>query len=57
MGGAKAIRQGLVTDGLDLNLQNIKATTKSFKSSVGIRTQLIRYISDYISEEIGLGKK
>ena len=58
VGGAKAIRQQLVTEGLDKNLPNIRATSKQFKSaSTVIRNQLIRYVSDYISEEIGLGKK
>jgi hypothetical protein len=57
-GGAKAIRQQLVTEGIDKELPKIRATSKKFKSATtAIRNQLILYVSDYISEEIGLGKK
>lgn len=58
VGKKSALKQSVQVEGLDKNLSKIRATSKQFKSaSTVIRNQLIRYVSDYISEEIGLGKK
>ena len=44
--------------GLDKNATKIEPFSRIFKSTASEqRNQLTRYLSDYISEEIGLGKK
>ena len=45
-------------EGLDLKLGNIEPFVAAEKRiTVAQRNQITRYISDYISEEIGLGRK
>ena len=57
-GKKTALKQAAQLEGLDTNLTKVGASSKKFKSATtAIRNQLILYVSDYISEEIGLGKK
>src|SRR6056300_831506 len=45
-------------DGLDLKLGNIEPFVAAEKRvTIAQRNQITRYISDYLSEEIGLGRK
>jgi len=58
VGRKSALTQSLSLKGLDPNLQNVGSFSKRFKSlTTTQRNQITRYVSDYISEEIGLGKK
>ena len=44
--------------GIDKNAAKIQSFANAFKNTTSVqRTQITRYLSDYISEEIGLGRK
>lgn len=57
-GKSSGVKGSLEVTGIDPNLQNIASYSKKFKKlTTEQRNQMIRYLSDYVSEEIGLGKK
>jgi|TARA_R100000030_G_scaffold83734_3_gene66741 hypothetical protein len=58
VGRKSSLKQSLSLTGLDPNLKNVGSFAFQFKKlTVEQRNQMIRYLSDYVSEEIGLGKK
>lgn len=58
VGRKSKFKQQIAVEGIDPNLEKIDSFSKQFKRlTVDQRNQITRYLSDYISEEIGLGKK
>ena len=58
VGRKSKFKQSLSITGLDPKLQDVGSFAAQFKKlTVVQRNQMIRYLSDYVSEEIGLGKK
>lgn len=58
VGRKSALKQSLSITGLDPKLKDVGSFATQFKKlTVQQRNQMILYLSDYVSEEIGLGKK